>query len=146
VSAARRGDAASRTSVKVTIVGDEYTLRSDAPEAHTRRRRRPRRPVIRQVMSTGSVVETHKAAILAALQIADELLRARATRTPWPSARRPSPPTCGAGSRRPSAATGRRDGRPRRVARHRRPRCLSRDLRLAWAVSKHRVGICQRST
>jgi hypothetical protein len=29
-------------------------------------------------MSTGSVVETHKAAILAALQIADELLRARA--------------------------------------------------------------------
>jgi cell division protein ZapA (FtsZ GTPase activity inhibitor) len=36
VSAARRGDAASRTSVKVTIVGDEYTLRSDAPEAHTR--------------------------------------------------------------------------------------------------------------
>jgi cell division protein ZapA len=78
VSAARRGDAASRTSVKVTIVGDEYTLRSDAPEAHTRAVADHVDRVIRQVMSTGSVVETHKAAILAALQIADELLRARA--------------------------------------------------------------------
>jgi cell division protein ZapA len=78
VSAARRGDAASRTSVKVTIVDDEYTLRSDAPEAHTRAVADYVDRVIRQVMSTGSVVETHKAAILAALQIADELLRARA--------------------------------------------------------------------
>ena len=78
MSAARRGDAASRTSVKVTIVGDEYTLRSDAPEAHTRAVADHVDRVIRQVMSTGSVVETHKAAILAALQIADELLRARA--------------------------------------------------------------------
>ena len=78
MSAARRGDAASRTSVKVTIVGDEYTLRSDAPEAHTRAVADHVDRVIRQVMSTGSVVETHKAAILAALQIADKLLRARA--------------------------------------------------------------------
>ena len=78
MSAARRGDAPSRTSVKVTIVGDEYTLRSDAPEAHTRAVADHVDRVIRQVMSTGSVVETHKAAILAALQIADELLRARA--------------------------------------------------------------------
>ena len=67
-----------RTSVRVSIVGDDYTLRSDAPEAHTRAVAEHVDRVIRQVLSTGSVVETHKAAILAALQIADELLRARA--------------------------------------------------------------------
>lgn len=67
-----------RTSVRVSIVGDEYTLRSDAPEAHTRAVAEHVDRVIRQVLSTGSVVETHKAAILAALQITDELLRARA--------------------------------------------------------------------
>ena len=68
----------ARTSVRVSIVGDEYTLRSDAPEAHTRAVAEHVDRVIRQVLSTGSVVETHKAAILAALQITDELLRARA--------------------------------------------------------------------
>jgi cell division protein ZapA len=64
--------------VRVSIVGDEYTLRSDAPEAHTRAVAEHVDRVIRQVLSTGTVVETHKAAILAALQLADELLRARA--------------------------------------------------------------------
>jgi cell division protein ZapA len=80
VSAADEFGAAPRrrTSVRVSIVGDEYTLRSDAPEAHTRAVAEHVDRVIRQVLSTGSVVETHKAAILAALQLADELLRARA--------------------------------------------------------------------
>lgn len=72
------GAAGPRTSVRVSIVGDDYTLRSDAPEAHTRAVAEHVDQVIRQVLSTGSVVETHKAAILAALQITDELLRARA--------------------------------------------------------------------
>ena len=72
------GTPAPRTSVRVSIVGDEYTLRSNAPEAHTRAVAEHVDRVIRQVLSTGTVVETHKAAILAALQIADELLRARA--------------------------------------------------------------------
>jgi cell division protein ZapA len=75
------GGAAARatwTSVRVQIVGDEYTLRSEAPEAHTRAVAEHVDRVIRQVLGTGTVVETHKAAILAALQIADELLRARA--------------------------------------------------------------------
>ncbi len=71
---------AARTSVRVSIVGDEYTLRSDAPEAHTRAVAEHVDRVIRQVLGTGSVVETHKAAILAALQITDELIRARAER------------------------------------------------------------------
>ena len=72
------GAAAPRPSLRVSIVGDEYTLRSNAPEAHTRAVAEHVDRVIRQVLSTGTVIETHKAAILAALQIADELLRARA--------------------------------------------------------------------
>lgn len=67
-----------RTSVRVTIVGEEYTLRSDAPEAHARAVAEHVDRMIRQVLSSGSVVETHKAAILAAIQITDELLRLRA--------------------------------------------------------------------
>ena len=66
-----------RTSVRVSIMGEEYTLRSNAPEAHTRAVAAHVDRVIGQVLSTGAVVETHKAAILAALQIADELLRLR---------------------------------------------------------------------
>jgi cell division protein ZapA len=84
VSAEANGDdsrpaaAGPRTSVRVSIVGDDYTLRSDAPEAHTRAVAAYVDQVIRQVLGTGSVVESHKAAILAALQITDELMRARA--------------------------------------------------------------------
>lgn len=66
-----------RTSVRVRIVGEEYTLRSDAGEAHTRAVAAHVDRVISQVVASGTVVESHKAAILAALQIADELLRLR---------------------------------------------------------------------
>ena len=67
-----------RSSVKVTILGDEYAIRSDASPAHTRSVAEYVDRVIRHVMNTGTVVETHKVAILAALQITDELFRARA--------------------------------------------------------------------
>jgi len=82
VSADRRLDAAStdgerRHSVRVSILGDEYVIRTEATAAHTRQVAEHVDRTIRQVMSAGSVVETHKAAILAALQITDELFRAR---------------------------------------------------------------------
>jgi cell division protein ZapA len=67
-----------RTSVRVTILGDEYAIRSDASPAHTREVAEYVDRMIRQVLSTGTVVETHKVAILAALQITDELFRLRA--------------------------------------------------------------------
>ena len=67
-----------RTSVRVTIYGDEYTIRSDASPSHTREVAEYVDRMIRQVLSAGTVVETHKVAILAALQITDELFRARA--------------------------------------------------------------------
>lgn len=66
-------------SVKVAILGEEYALRSDATPEHTRAVAEHVDGAVRQVMQSGTVVETHKAAILAALQIADELLRARAS-------------------------------------------------------------------
>ena len=68
----------SRSSVRVSILGDDYSIRTDAPAAHTRDVEAHVDRVIRQVMASGTVVETHKAAILAALQITDELFRARA--------------------------------------------------------------------
>ena len=71
------GTTPPRTSVKVQILGDEYTIRTDAPAAHTREVAAHVDRIIRQVMASGSVVETHKAAILAALQVTDELFRAR---------------------------------------------------------------------
>ncbi|MHB1225208.1 MAG: cell division protein ZapA [Gemmatimonadaceae bacterium] len=64
--------------VKVEILDEEYSLRSDASPEHTRAVAAHVDAAIRRVMHGGSVVETHKVAILAALQIADELFRTRA--------------------------------------------------------------------
>lgn len=66
-----------RSSVKVTIVGQEFTIRSDASAEHTRAVAAYLDSAIRKVMNSGMVVESHKAAILAALQITDELFGAR---------------------------------------------------------------------
>jgi len=66
-----------RSSVKVTIVGQELTIRSDATPEHTREVAAYVDKTIRSIMNSGAVVESNRAAILAALQITDELFRAR---------------------------------------------------------------------
>jgi len=66
-----------RTVVKVRIMGDEYTLRTEASAEHTRAVADHVDRTIRAVISGSSTVETHKAAILAALQITDDLFRER---------------------------------------------------------------------
>jgi cell division protein ZapA len=66
-----------RSSVKVTIVGQELTIRSDATPEHTREVAAYVDKTIRTIMNSGAVVESNRAAILAALQITDELFRAR---------------------------------------------------------------------
>jgi cell division protein ZapA len=66
-----------RSSVKVTIVGQELTIRSDATAEHTREVAAYVDKTIRGIMNSGAVVESSRAAILAALQITDELFRAR---------------------------------------------------------------------
>jgi cell division protein ZapA len=69
---------AQKHSVRVQIFGEEYALRTDADPSHTRAVAAYLDQAIRTVVDSGAVVETHKAAILAALQITDELFRARA--------------------------------------------------------------------
>ena len=67
-----------RSSVKVTIVGQELTIRSDASPEHTREVAAYVDKAIRGIMNSGAIVESNRAAVLAALQITDELFRARA--------------------------------------------------------------------
>lgn len=66
-----------KTAVRVTILGDEYALRSERSAEETRAVAEYVDAAIRQVMASGSVVETHKAAILACLRVTGELFQAR---------------------------------------------------------------------
>jgi cell division protein ZapA len=69
---------ARKHSVRVTILGEEYSLRTEASPEHVRALAGQVDETIRRLMQSGGVVETHKAAVLAALQLADDLTRARA--------------------------------------------------------------------
>ena len=66
-----------KTSVKVEILGESYVLRTEAAPEHTRAVADHLDRAIRQILSTGSVIEGNRAAILAALQITSELFEAR---------------------------------------------------------------------
>ena len=63
--------------VKVRIIGEEYSIRSEAPPERVRQVAEYVDGIIRQVTSAGTVVEAHRAAILAALQITEDLFKAR---------------------------------------------------------------------
>jgi cell division protein ZapA len=63
--------------VRVTILNEEYAIRSDASPERTREVAEYLDAAIRRVLETGSVVETNRAAILAALQVTGELFEAR---------------------------------------------------------------------
>lgn len=69
----------TKHSVRVQIYGEEYAIRTDADPAHTKAVAEYVDQAIRTVVQSGAVVEPHKAAILAALQITDELFKMRAT-------------------------------------------------------------------
>ena len=64
-------------AVKVMIGGEEYTVRSDLPPEYTREVAAYVDRALKQVLSQGPIVETHKAAILAALDITNELFQAK---------------------------------------------------------------------
>jgi cell division protein ZapA len=66
-----------RNSVKVTILGEEYTLRTAASPDETRAVAEHVDAMIQEIMQSGTVVETHKGAILACLRIAGELFEQR---------------------------------------------------------------------
>jgi cell division protein ZapA len=66
-----------KTTVKVEILGESYSIRSDASAEHTRAVAEYLDQAIRQITSTGAVMESNRAAILAAMQITSELFQAR---------------------------------------------------------------------
>ncbi len=63
--------------VKVMIGGDEYPLRSERSEEYTRAVADHVDRALREALSVGTRVESHKAAVLAALAVTDELFQAR---------------------------------------------------------------------
>ena len=64
--------------VNVTIQGAEYTLRTETSPDDARAIAEYVDQVITETMESGARIESHKAAILAALRIAGELFEARA--------------------------------------------------------------------
>ena len=63
--------------VKVNILGGEYTLRTETTPEHAHAVAAYVDDTITDMMQGGQMVESHKAAILAALRIAGELFEAR---------------------------------------------------------------------
>lgn len=65
----------TKHSVRVTILGDEYTIRSATSPEETKAVAQQVDASIREIMQAG-VVETHKAAILACLRMAGQVMEA----------------------------------------------------------------------
>ncbi len=68
-----------KTLVRVTIFGEEYAIRSDKGAEYTRACAKHVDDLIQEAHVRGKVAEPHKAAILAAMQITDQMFRGRAT-------------------------------------------------------------------
>jgi cell division protein ZapA len=67
----------TKNAVRVFIGGEEYTVRSELPPEYTREVAAYLDAALKRVRDTLPMVESHKAAILAALSITDELFQAR---------------------------------------------------------------------
>ena len=67
----------TKNAVRVFIGGEEYTVRSEVPPEYTREVAAYLDAALKRVRDTLPMVESHKAAILAALSITDELFQAR---------------------------------------------------------------------
>lgn len=67
----------AKNAVRVIIGGEEYTVRSELPPEYTREVAAYLDAALKRVRDSLPMVETHKAAILAALAITDELFQAR---------------------------------------------------------------------
>ena len=67
----------TKNAVRVIIGGEEYTVRSELPPDYTREVAGYLDAALKRVRDSLPMVETQKAAILAALAITDELFQAR---------------------------------------------------------------------
>jgi cell division protein ZapA (FtsZ GTPase activity inhibitor) len=68
---------AKKNLVRVTIMNEEYSIRSDVSPERTREVAAYLDQAIRRVLDSGTVVEANRAAILAALHVTGELFEAR---------------------------------------------------------------------
>jgi cell division protein ZapA len=68
---------AAKNAVRVLIGGEEFTVRSELPPEYTREVAAYLDAALKRVRDSMPMVETHKAAVLAALAITDELFQAR---------------------------------------------------------------------
>ena len=68
---------APKHSVRVTIGGEDYTVKSELPPEYTREVAAYLDAALKRIRDMMPMIETHKAAILAALAITDELFQAR---------------------------------------------------------------------
>lgn len=68
---------APKSAVRVTIGGEEYSVRSELPPEYTREVAAYLDAALKRVRDMLPTVEAHKAAILAGLSITDELFQAR---------------------------------------------------------------------
>ncbi len=66
-----------KTSVTVRIAGEEHTIRASAEPEYTRRCAKLVDDRIHEIRLQAGLIEGHKAAILAALSIADEFFQAQ---------------------------------------------------------------------
>ena len=66
-----------KTSVTVRIAGEEHTIRASAEPEYTRKCAKLVDDRIHDIRLAAGLIEGHKAAILAALSIADEYFQAR---------------------------------------------------------------------
>ena len=66
-----------KNTVRVTILNEEYAIRTETSPERTRDVAKHLDQAIRQVMASGSVVESNRAVVLAALQITSDLFDAR---------------------------------------------------------------------
>lgn len=66
----------SRTVITIHIADEEYTIRADATPEYTRECAAYVDHMITEILEQGSIVHSHRAAILAALAITDRLFRA----------------------------------------------------------------------
>jgi cell division protein ZapA len=70
---------AKKTTTRVTILNEEYTVRTDTSPEHAQAVGEYLDALIRKVLASGAVVESNRAVVLAALQVTGELFDARAS-------------------------------------------------------------------
>ena len=66
-----------RTVVTVHIAGDEYAIRTDASDDYTRECAAYVDSMVREILEGSGMLQPHKASVLAALAITDQLFRAQ---------------------------------------------------------------------